>query len=485
VWSSHVAVEDTDSICKSCKDAINSARSFLKDNDTNVEVLNDLKMVCDTIPVPALPLICKKVVEANIPEVMKLLASTMDSDTICSVCLFCNNVEYDKALEASSAPASIGVHLVSVDSAVQLNSQPVSEKPTCPFCLMALQEVSDLIKSNKTKESIETALSKLCSRLSDKLIGQCTEFVKDYTKEVVDMLLADFTPQDACTFIKLCSDNATHYKNAKIVGIDGDFDDSEDKEVVSNPQCELCKNIVIIVEQHVIDKNSKEEIRRALEKSCSILKKFSAKCKKFVDEYSDRIVDLIEKELEPEEICKNLLFCVTSDDADSQDYDSGLEVFSLAMNEPAQEIEEKCVICEFIMTKLEKEINDTKTDEKIKTAVRNVCSKMPKTISKTCNQFVDYYFDMIIALLKSMKPSIVCTEMKLCDSGVSSDLEMVKKLQEDVFTCAICKGVVKGLDSIVEDPKVDTKIVEIEENLCKTIPGEYKEKVRGEIEMRS
>lgn len=136
-----------------------------------------------------------------------------------------------------------------------LSGTAVDEKPTCPFCLMALQEVKDVIESNVTKQNIENVLGKLCAHLSDKLMSQCTEFVKQYSDQVVDMILADFTPQEACTFIKLCTDDKVELKNVKIVS--NDFVDEEERETISNPQCELCKEIVKIVEQRVINKKSK------------------------------------------------------------------------------------------------------------------------------------------------------------------------------------------------------------------------------------
>lgn len=129
--------------------------------------------------------------------------------------------------------------------------------------LMAMQEIKDIAENNSTKQYIEGAIGKLCEHLSDKLKGQCQEFVKEYAEEVVEMVLADFTPQEACTFIKLCTDNKPTYNRVQIV-VDpveeSDDDDilDEDKEVtVGNPQCELCKEIVKIVESRVMNKKSK------------------------------------------------------------------------------------------------------------------------------------------------------------------------------------------------------------------------------------
>lgn len=76
------------------------------------------------------------------------------------------------------------------------------------------------------------------------------------------MVLADFTPQEACTFIKLCTDNKPTYNRVQIVKDSvEDFDQEDENEItgkeIGNPQCELCKEIVKIVESRVINKKSK------------------------------------------------------------------------------------------------------------------------------------------------------------------------------------------------------------------------------------
>jgi len=74
-----------------------------------------------------------------------------------------------------------------------------------------------------------------------------------------------------------------------------------------------------------------------------------------------------------------------------------------------------------------------------------------------------------------MKPSEVCSEMKLCPKP-SYDEVMVGELQHDVYKCAICKGFVEGLNSIVEDPYTDTNLENLEEKLCEKFAGKYRPK---------
>jgi saposin len=384
-----------------------------------------------------------------------------------------------------------------------MEQNAVDEKPTCQFCILAIQEIIEVVEKNQTKASIQSAVSKLCDKLPTKLKSQCVEFVNTYSNEVVDMILANFTPQEACVFIKLCDDNQPKRNYVNIVAISKDSDESKDffdeddetnddsqiLKMYSNPQCDLCKTVVGLIEQRVIDIKSKDEIRRELENSCNRLRKFTKECKAFVDKYSDQIVDLISKELSPEQVCKDLIFCVAENQRINQDYDFGLEIMASAMKgesiessgeESSVEVQgtAECVVCEFIVDKLKNELNDKQTDAEVKHVIKNVCSKMPQTVSRTCNKFIDYYFDMIIALLEVSKTEELCAELKACPKVLEAEMELkIKEIKNDLYSCAVCRGVVESLDTIIEDPTFDTNLENLEEKVCKKFAGKFNLKV--------
>lgn len=190
---------------------------------------------------------------------------------------------------------------------------------------------------------------------------------------------------------------------------------------------------------------------------------------------------MVSKELEPEKVCQELLFCVTENERDMQDYDFGLDIMARSYNiEVSEESVEStaCVLCEFVMTKLENELNDKNTDEEIKQTVKNICTKMPQTISRQCGQFIDYYFDMIIALIETTKPSEICATLKVCPAKDEALLESrLTEIKNDIYTCAVCKGAVESLDTIIEDPQVDTNLENLEEKICVKFAGKFKDKV--------
>lgn len=52
---------------------------------------------------------------------------------------------------------------------------------------------------------MRAALEKVCDKLPQSLVNQCDSLVTQYTQELVDMLVADFTPEEVCTYLKICT----------------------------------------------------------------------------------------------------------------------------------------------------------------------------------------------------------------------------------------------------------------------------------------
>lgn len=54
------------------------------------------------------------------------------------------------------------------------------------------------------QEEIRRELDLLCDDLPKSVVGECEEFVNTYEEQLVEMFLADFTPKQICTYLKLC-----------------------------------------------------------------------------------------------------------------------------------------------------------------------------------------------------------------------------------------------------------------------------------------
>lgn len=75
----------------------------------------------------------------------------------------------------------------------------------CPLCLFLIQDLEDALKKDRSEDNIKNKLKILCDHFSPKLKAECVDFIETYTKELVEKIANDFSPQDICLYLKLCT----------------------------------------------------------------------------------------------------------------------------------------------------------------------------------------------------------------------------------------------------------------------------------------
>ena len=86
-----------------------------------------------------------------------------------------------------------------------LQLAPAIDDPnTCALCEFVINELEQKLTENKTEESIKFALENVCEFLPKSIRKDCVRLIDAYTEQIVEMFLADLTPDEVCTALKLC-----------------------------------------------------------------------------------------------------------------------------------------------------------------------------------------------------------------------------------------------------------------------------------------
>ncbi|XP_058821417.1 uncharacterized protein LOC131683436 isoform X2 [Topomyia yanbarensis] len=474
--------------CTVCEYFMHFVQEALSEPANEDEIKRVVSTSCDRLP-KAVAGECRTFVDLYGDAVIALLIQSFDPREVCPQLRLCPAANDDIEI---FAPAQIDV---------KIDANSGKDKPTCPLCLFAVTQLEENIKNDRTKENIKQALSKLCSHLSAKLKSECTDFVDTYSAELVEMLVSDFTPQEICVYLKLCVDqrpdlsliNMEFERENRHQLQNFDIETNEIRDITVNgqitvdhqatlatPECLVCEQMVKEVEKRVKNKKSKEQIKEALEHACDRLRKYQAKCERYIDQHSDQIVDLLMKQLSPKEICRTLGFCIAKDDDELEvdeallDYVVEPAVVDAELTAPTESNAQppQCAMCEFVMVKLESELADKKTEADIENAVRTVCSKLPNTVTKQCDHLIDQYGQFIIKFLATLPPKEICTRLALCEK----QLQQLEDSSLEIIECAVCQGAIKTVDEILANEKADYDIVQDVEKICNTVPAKFYEK---------
>ena len=102
----------------------------------------------------------------------------------------------------------------------------------------------------------------------------------EYSEKIIAMIAQNLTPDEICIGLSLC-------QNPK----------------PKDQGCTLCKFAVAKLDDLLENKESEAEIKEALENICGYLPgQYAKQCKTFVDTYTDMLIDLIAKDLTPDEV---------------------------------------------------------------------------------------------------------------------------------------------------------------------------------------
>ncbi|KAM7362529.1 prosaposin [Cochliomyia hominivorax] len=445
-------------LCTMCEYLLHFIQETLATPSTEDEIKQAVNNICNKFP-NSVKSQCHNFIDMYGDAVIALLIQGLDPREVCPKLQMCppNHENHDDMEVFDPEPSD------------------EQDKPTCPLCLFAVEQAQEKIKGDKSKKNIINVLNHLCSHLPQKLQNECVDFVKTYSSELIDMLITDFKPQEICVALNLCP-KSHNYLDDLGISLENESEEVEDLsfneindseelpvEIVfqqqnegSSQNCLLCVEIVKLAEKRLNKHITKKDIEKALEESCLKLRKnLQPKCHKYVDKYGDKIADLLLKEMEPKLICTELGLCLFSEQEDLE-IDEALKYDVIAMpNDNAVWIKNDrfvgmdesmtlqepptCVLCEFVMTKLEMELKNKTEQEEIKRTIKNICHRMPKTVSQSCEKFVEQYADAIISLVGSVPPKEICQKLQLCFAGLND------VLSDEVVECGVCHGATMAL----------------------------------------
>ena len=104
--------------------------------------------------------------------------------------------------------------------------------------------------------------------------------IGEYAEKLIDLIAQNLTPEEICIALDLCPDPKP-----------------------KGQACMLCEFAITQLDKLLENKQSEAEIRKALETLCSYLpSKYEGQCDTLVETYTEMIIDLITKDLTPDEV---------------------------------------------------------------------------------------------------------------------------------------------------------------------------------------
>jgi len=180
---------NSQSICSQCTTIVGTIEGWVENNATEAQIIQYLDQFCAMNPQFQLP--CDAIVAYGIPTIISWLQNNASPTQVCQI---------------------LGVCKVAKPKLPALSN--VKDTPYCSYCTTIVSSIESYLAQNATQEEIEQRVDQLCSLLPSGFSLYCEAFIASEIPAIVNYLNQNYTPQQVCGQIGLCSSPLT--KLAKI-----------------------------------------------------------------------------------------------------------------------------------------------------------------------------------------------------------------------------------------------------------------------------
>jgi len=375
--------------CVFCEYFLHYLQQAITNPKSEEEIKDVIDKACSKLP-SSINKNCMEFVDMYEPALIAILAEEIDPSQVCPLIKACPSSDVGD---------------------VEIFMTQGSDGGKCPLCLFAVDRLEQMVKNGKTEENIKAALNKLCSHLSDSLAEECNDFVNTYTNELVEMLIADLTPQEVCVYLKLCTDNRPPKGHMEPAMFEGDIetnmipDDTvegvpvhQSEDLATGPNCVLCEFIMKQIQDELKDNSTEEEIKKTVHHICNVMPgSIRTECNGFVNQYADMVIQLLIAATVPSEICRMMHMCPNAH----------IEQMKVEVLD--------CAICEAVVYGMEKILDNPRVDHSIEHVLEKACRALPAKDQAKCQEVIEKYgktiYDLVIHLADK---GLVCREIGMC-----------------------------------------------------------------------
>eukprot|EP00003_Mantamonas_plastica_P025549 TRINITY_DN5029_c0_g2_i2.p2 TRINITY_DN5029_c0_g2~~TRINITY_DN5029_c0_g2_i2.p2 ORF type:complete len:471 (-),score=146.41 TRINITY_DN5029_c0_g2_i2:236-1648(-) len=388
--------------CAACEWLFTEAEKELSNNSTEAEIEKALDAICNKMK-GGLAGTCTDLVNAYFPEIVAVIVQKVSPDGICKKLGVCDSTVMPHTTplgpEKHQKTTPIGPEKHQKTTPIGPEKQGETASVKCVICEWVLNKLEGMLSSNSTEQEIIAALDKVCSLLPHSVQSDCEDLINQYGPQLIQLLLQHEPADTICSQIGLCKNSSATVDMKTVTPA------PLVKDVKSGAYCAICEFIMDKLETLISNNSTEQEIIAAVEKVCGFLPKtIRSECDSLVETYGQQIINMLLQKENPQTICTQLGLCK-----------------STAVVEQVQN-GELCVLCEFVMSKLEGLLQNNASETKILNALEKVCSYLPKSLSGECDAFIQQYGPQIFQLIVQKEPpKTICTQLGIC-SGTSKNL---------------------------------------------------------------
>jgi len=180
--------------------------------------------------------------------------------------------------------------------------------------------------------------------------------------------------------------------------------------------CDICESVVGAIENWVEANATVAQIEAAIEQLCAYVPAFQAVCDQLVQTGIATIVQWIENNENPTQICTQLGFCGSKLMKGKFNHKLMTPPNKLVQPKPALK-DAVCDSCEQVIGLIETWLNNANTEAQIESYLETFCALIPG-FEQTCDAIAQAGVPAVVNwIIQNENATIVCTQLGLCTSN--------------------------------------------------------------------
>jgi len=267
-------------------------------------------------------------------------------------------------------------------------SYAASQNVECTICQFVVGWVEGEMSANATEEEVEQLLDSVCAIIfswDPSLVTTCDNVIATYYPDLVQYILAEESPDVACTAVGACGSSLANVKPVIHLTFD-------------NSSCQTCLTIVTVAENFISSDATEEEVEKILENICILFwdSTMQAECDSIIESFTPEIIAMLIANEDPEVVCAQVEYC--------------------QFGGPGGAIE--CSLCQAAVGYAEAYVTSNTTEQELENLLDKACVIFPNSTQQLCDGIVNTLVtDGFQLIINDEAPSVVCTQVGLCSSA--------------------------------------------------------------------
>jgi len=277
-------------------------------------------------------------------------------------------------------------------------SKPIPPpKSDCDICETLILAIEGWMNENKTVTQIEADVDTICA-LVPAFEQVCDAFANQGIVNIIQWIDNNESPATVCSQLGLCGMKKPIQPKV-MVG-------------VRDTNCFMCETLVQAIEGWLNDSATVQQIEQSLEQLCALIPGFQATCDAIVEQGVPQIIQWLEQNESPQQICVQLGMCTSKPKPKVMVSKPKLLMLSM----PKRPGDANCVICESIIEAVEDWVQNNSTVQEIEQNLEILCALIPG-FQQQCDAIIETEVPTIIQWLQQNEnPQTICTQLGFCTS---------------------------------------------------------------------